>query len=252
MKVKKFIMNLCFFGVVVVLVGSLTIKWGFTARANSAPTPYTVKLKQTVRKSDGTLAPIDVTMTVAVRRDGTRSVVHSQQRPGGPEVTRDVHLASGGHITVGDLWDIKTTWVRPRPDISEWYRDPAKACAVSLAGTPIRRTSETVVGEEMIAGVRTVKITNRNNAEWFALDCGCALVWSRYDFGTSINEQSLISLTPGDPDATLFHVPDTFKVVGPADYMELKRHRLGLSCNEQCAEGDRSLNKRYLEQPRIL
>lgn len=252
MTTKQIIKNSLFVSTMVVLVGSLLFRLGYTVRARSGPIPYTVKLKSTVLDSEGKLLPADVTMTVAVRSDGSRSVVHSQVRPTGPEVTRNIHFSSGDLITVGDLWDIKTSWRRPRPDITKWHRDPGMKCTVSLAGKPIRRNMESFDGEEMLGNIRTIKLTNGKNSEWFAVDHGCAMVRARYDFGDSVNEQVLVSLIPGDPDPALFHAPETFKEVGPADFNEVRRKKLTLPCNSDCAAGDRTDNQRYLDQAQRL
>lgn len=118
-----------------------------------------------------------------------------------------VEYAAGGRVAVGDLWDIKTTWKsRTKPIAANWHRDPRQNCMRSLSGAPFA-AAESFLGEQMVHGNRAAAIQRGNATEWFALDQGCALLRAKHDFGDSISEQELIGFTPGEPDATLFHVP---------------------------------------------
>ena len=64
---------------------------------------------------------------------------------------------------------------------------------------------ERYIGDDVVNGVRVVKLGNGGQSEeWFAPDFGCAMVRSHVDFGNSVNEQTLISLAAGEPDAALF------------------------------------------------
>jgi hypothetical protein len=69
----------------------------------------------------------------------------------------------------------------------------------------------------MVAGYRTVKITDGHFTQWYAVDCGCALVKSRYDWGTGFTEKHLVALMAGEPDAALFEVPAQAREVPPSE-----------------------------------
>ncbi len=108
--------------------------------------------------------------------------------------------------------------------ITQWHRDPSSNCTLSLAGKPIRtRVVESYSGDEVVGGFRSAKIVHGNNVEWFALDIGCALVQAKYYFGNSVNTHNLISLIPGEPDRTLFHVSDAFNLKTSVELVTVQR-----------------------------
>ena len=96
---------------------------------------------------------------------------------------------------------------------------------------------ETFLGEETIAGYRTVKITTAPTTEgvitsWYALDYGCARVKGRWEFSsTEVTEKELVALIAGEPDANLFEVPANYREVPPSERIlgSKKEHR---ACNE--------------------
>jgi hypothetical protein len=74
------------------------------------------------------------------------------------------------------------------------------------------------VGEEIIAGYRTVKIVSDIITSWHALDYGCALVKDRWDFSaTEVTEKELIGLVAGEPNASLFEVPSNYREALPSE-----------------------------------
>ena len=246
MSKKQALFNICFVIGVVGLAIPLVQRAMVIARANGTPTPYTVTLKQTVRDAQGKLLTHETSTINAVRGDGSRSITNSESRSTGTDISRSVHLASGNIVDVGDQFLIRTTWHRPTPNIADWHRDPSRNCSAAMSGKPIRsRKTETVVGEEYLGNIRTVKITHDNNAEWFAIDVGCAMVKASYDFGNGgINEHVLISLTAGEPAQALFSTEG--REVGPAEFQNIRRKTLAINCSAACVSEDQGDNDRYL------
>jgi hypothetical protein len=76
------------------------------------------------------------------------------------------------------------------------------------------------------------------NEEWFALDVGCAVVYSRTDFSSSISEQRLISIAAGEPDAALFSVPSSFREVAPSEFSAVVRERFSYPCDSGCLQSE--------------
>jgi len=104
---------------------------------------------------------------------------------------------------------------------------------------------ETEVGEETVAGYRTVKIMNNNVTAWYALDYGCAMVKDRWDFGgKEFTEKYLISLIGGEPDAALFDVPATAREVSPSERMLGSSKECG-TCSPNTLEFLHKLDKEY-------
>ena len=249
---KQNALNACFLFAIVALSIPLIRRMTLIVRANGI-SPYTVTLKLTVHDAQGKQLTPEVITTTAVRSDGSRSITSLQSRATVVDATRYVHMASGGLVTIGDLMKIKTSWNRPTPDITDWYRDPSRNCAVTLSGKRVRTSRlETFSGEEYLGNIRTAKITHDSNAEWFAIQAGCAMVKARYDFGErGINEQNFVSLTVGQPLANLFDT-NGLREVGPAEFQNLRRNVLAIPCSVECEAADQKDNERYLSQKALL
>jgi hypothetical protein len=180
------------------------------------PIPYTVILRETVYGPDGT-ATVAAEQTQAVRSDG--SFVRRLAHKGENQATeRTIKFASGIEVTINDVAKTKSTILRENISPARWHRDPNSKCINSLAGEPMISLPEVFSGEEMVAGYRTAKLTWNNITAWHALDCGCAEVKSRADWGKQgFSEWNLVGLIPGEPDAALFEVPATAREVPPSE-----------------------------------
>lgn len=188
-------------------------------------------------------------LTVAVRSDGARSIVHTQNHQAGEEVSRTVHYVSGEQVEAGDLWEIKTTWkAKAKPIIAKWHRSPKNNCLTNLLGERFTSATETFVAEETIDGHRAARISRGSATEWYALDAGCAPLKNRHDFGNSVSEQQLIALIPGEPDPALFYAPASFKEVSPSGFSKVMMERLQLPCPERCWQSALRRDKKYEEQ----
>ncbi len=192
------------------------------------PIPYTVTLRETIHAPDGTTR-VSREITEAVRSDG--STVAGSVSKG-----RTIYFSSGLQVDTNDSDNTKTSMIMPNHNPASWQRDPNSKCLNSFAGKPVS-SPETFLGEETIAGYRTVKITTGKTAEgvitkWYALDYGCARVKDRLDFSTTeFTEKELVALVAGEPDATLFDVPTHYREVPPSERIlgPNKEHR---PCNE--------------------
>ena len=179
------------------------------------PIPYTVKLVETVHSLDGR-AGVTSEEIWAIRSDGSR-VLRLEHKSGRGTTQRTINFASGIEVTINERANTKSTVAKPiNPAILQ--RDPASKCMNSLAGEPFTSPPEEVyAGEETIAGYRTVKLTDKNNiTAWYALDCGCAMVKSRHDWGNGFTEKNLVALIPGEPEAALFEVSAQAREVPPS------------------------------------
>jgi hypothetical protein len=180
------------------------------------PIPYTVILGEAVYRPDGT-ATVAGEYTQAVRSDG--SFVWRYAETDHVLTERGIQFASGIEVTIDEIANTKST-MRKHGNPARLLRDPNSNCINSLAGEPFTSPPEVFSGEERVAGHRTVKLTNGNATRWHALDCGCAMVKSRYDWGGgSVTEKNLVRLIPGEPDAALFEAPATAKEMPPSERM---------------------------------
>jgi len=248
-KISNLAISLVCVGLVALFV-SRFLRSQFSAGASSAPTGYTVTLRQLVHGKSGDDVIPNAFTTIAVRRDGSRAMVFDRRHANGSnEQTRNLELSTGGRFTIGDLWNVKTSWKRPAVNTSSWHRDPSRQCTVSLAGTPIRSSSETAVGMEIVEGYRTMKIASgTGNFEWFALDHGCALLRARYNFSDSVNEQQLVSFQPGEPDSRFFELAPTLKEVPPSEFMRTAAERTGRACDGGCLLSAENDDRKYHAQ----
>lgn len=180
-----------------------------SAHAASGPVvPYTCMLRESVRDNSGreTASYIE---TYAVRTDGAYMF-----RSAGPIGTptentlRIIEIPSGVHIEVRDLWDLKSTWMKPGvPKL----RDANNSCLFPST------IPEVVLGTETISGFGAIKIGLNGATSWYAADYGCALVKAQQTWGGgATTTKTLASLAPGEPEKSLFYVPDTFREVPPS------------------------------------
>lgn len=197
------------------------MRWGVSAppKRGGAIVPYTVVLRETIHRSDGTRTVVAEQLR-AVRSDGSQVV--QLRHMGRREVSeRVIHFASGLRVATNEGARTKSTVMRRGVPPGRWLRDPAAQCVGSLAGGPFTEPPEVVQGEEMVAGFRTVKITDGIFTEWLALDYGCAVVRSRADWGSEgYSQWDVVVFVPGEPDEGLFavagyrEVPPSERVLG--------------------------------------
>jgi len=180
-----------------------------TVRAAAVPTVgYTSVLRESVRDKQGqeTAAFIE---TYAVRSDG--SYLFRSAGPIGHQnenTLRIIELASKIHVEVRDLWELKSTRTMLN---SPQLRDPNGSCLFPS------NKREGFLGEEQLLGNRAAKTSVGNSTSWYALDHSCALlqqVW-QWDDG-AITEKKLLMLSFGEPEKSLFYVPDSFREVPPS------------------------------------
>ena len=172
--------------------------------------PYTVVLQDVFIDPRGNSHQAS-TQTMALRGDGAFMF-----RMGTAEEKKTLSLPTGEDIVIIPKTAMKTTYLR-KADPRERIRDPATSCTKTLSGKSLS-DSVTVLGEETISGHRTVKHQTGRITQWFALDCGCALVQRRVDIGRqpAVSETRLVSLRKGEPDPSLFLVPAHYKEVKPS------------------------------------
>lgn len=203
------------------------------------PIPYTVTLRETVRSPDGSIVA-GPEYTHSVRSDGSTlmGVV-------GKGSQRLLSYSSGEQIETNDLTLTKSSIKRGSDNTAEWQRDPDSKCLNSMAGKPVTSPPETLLGEETIAGYRTVKILSDITTSWYALDYGCALVKDRWQFGpTEVSEKSLVAVAAGEPDSNLFDVPAHYREVTPSERITGSQGE-SAACNENSKRALKKLDEDY-------
>ncbi len=148
--------------------------------------------------------------TFATRSDGSASSLPMSLDPQAHAPLRFVRLASGSQAVVSDAHQEKYTMplhADADPAAPQNLRTPAGRCLMPAA-------KESASGEEQVSGYRAERVTAGNRTQWFALDYGCALVKSHFDWEDgSRSDQFLVMLRPGEPEESLFAVPDGYKEV---------------------------------------
>jgi hypothetical protein len=164
-------------------------RWGGQEARSSRPIPYTTILRETVHSPDGTTT-VAADETFAVRSDGSfaKRLAHKKQIGGklvDSDSERTIYLASGIEIQVNDLANTKSTEAS-KVNLAKFQRDPSSKCINTFDGNPPTPTPEVIIGEETVAGYRAVIITSTKASNWkwwYALDCGCAEIKARIDWG---------------------------------------------------------------------
>lgn len=171
--------------------------------------PYTVVRTETVRDQSG--APVSIEYVEALRTDGA-----TMWKAAAPTLLqRRIYLANGDKILVNESLARKSTY--PRSTHGEaLVRVPESSCLTDSE----KKLGWRVEGSERIAVYRTVRLVyqgpNHFIRSWHALDVGCATVQQSFEDATGRSVQTLASLTMGEPDPALFHVPVTVREVPPS------------------------------------
>jgi hypothetical protein len=165
--------------------------------------PYTVILQDYRLQAD--LRTPGEKFIYAVRSDGSRVIeVVGRQRL--------LDFASGKTQAVIESSRRKTTTFDA--DLAQdtpWLPDPSKQCAIPGLDT------QSVLGQEVVNGYRTVKVSNGPTTQWYALDYGCALIKDRADWlDGQASEKILVALIAGEPSPLLFEDPAGYREVPPS------------------------------------
>jgi len=104
-----------------------------------------------------------------------------------------------------------STTFDPTKKPTQWLPDPRNNCLVQGS------EAQQFVGEEVVNGYRTAKLTAGPMTQWVALDYGCAAVKDRADWGNGeSSEKRMVSLSLGEPSPSLFDDPAGFEEVPPS------------------------------------
>jgi hypothetical protein len=177
---------------------------------SSKLTPYTAVLAETITDPSGA-RHAGTRMVLAMRKDGSTMSQLGNADVGG----RTILLASGQKIIADPKTQMKTTFLL-KEDLNHMILDPQSRCTKDITGKPWANKIK-VLGEEKIAGHRTVKLQVNDTTAWYALDASCAQIRYRMDFGDKgASEMNLVLLTVGEPDDSLFTVLPSYKEVKPS------------------------------------
>jgi len=172
---------------------------------------YTVVLQEYLTPANGSAVPT-MRMTIAVRGDGSRVMDStSTNDPEKPFSERIVNFSSGEEMYVFENARRTSTTFDPTRTPTRWLPDPRNNCLVQGS------EAQQFVGEEVVNGYRTAKLTTGPMTQWVALDYGCAAVKDRADWGNGeSSEKRMVSLTLGEPSPSLFDEPAGFEEVPPS------------------------------------
>lgn len=196
-------------------------------------TPYTVVLSETFyHPKNPPLGGAQV--TYAARADGSTVVAVS-----GANTVRRITFAGGTAVQIQENTKKKsTTAMDPPVNVAGWHRDPRTSCVNRLDGRPWSSQPVTV-SEESVSGYRAAKVVQKDETRWMALDYGCATLKIVAPWGPLGRRESiLVKLTPGEPAAGLFSVPDDFKEGPPS---ELGPRNTSESCGPDCKATEKAL-----------
>jgi len=189
--------------------------------------PYTVILEQHHAEANRAIGG-DVTITQALRSDGSRVFQTVTHTANPPIVERMIDFSSGKHMTIMDLTKRKSTFFVTSASGIPWLRSSAENCV-----TPVGAQLEKLIAIENVEGYRAARRVRGILTSWYAIDYGCALIrehW-QWDAGDT-NDTRLVKLIPGEPSADIF--------ADPADYQELPPSGLYGKATSQMSRADAS------------
>src|SRR5947209_4353442 len=236
---------------VFVLAESFTAK--HVAHAQTSFSPFT--LRQETRmfdaKNDGLLIDIK---TVARRSDGARVEIGHIFGTRGLQAgdnARKIALPDGEVLTAYDHLRAATRW--DSAEARKRQRDMLFNIPGGCVGSKEQSIGkETIMGHETVAVVWPGPIEPRVT-QWRALDLNCEALRARIEDkqpdGTYKvhNEISTVSLVPGEPDPTLFSVPQDYKDLKPSEIMHNEIVKLGGNSNpdleKQAQQSDAQYDK---------
>ena len=193
--------------------------------------PYTLTVREI--RHDDSKGTILMNESVEARRsDGATVMRKFPLYKEGIGIERHISFPSGLIVVINEKASIKTSTQYKEVSLASAVRDPASKCLNSFVNKPFQE-GETIEGEEMVSGYKTVRINNgRGVLRWLALEHGCArikdqIVWGP---GEGKNETVLVSLVDGEPDSNLFEISGGLREVSPSERMQILLRESCPSC----------------------
>lgn len=204
--------------------------------ATTNPIPHTSTLTEVATNANGQIGHV-TNYILSTRSDGSTVRKVSDKS----ETFRVIEFASRIHAEIKELHELRSIQTMNSPPL---IRNPDLSCVMPR---------ESVMGEETVGGFRAVKINKGVRTSWFVPEYGCALVREVWKFDTGeVSEKTLVSLTKGEPDPVLFHVPASYKEVPPSQIADPD----GIACTtcpnnlkQRFAKRDRDY---YARRPSVL
>lgn len=194
------------------------------------PLPHMVTLKSELKDPKGVVSKV-LYYTSAVRSDGSTALKVID----GQDVSRFLEFSSKTHAIVKEFFESRSIEATSR---TPFIRDPNRSCVAT----------ESVIGEESVGLYRAVKVTKGGRTSWYSLEYGCALlreVWNHPN--GEVSEKTLVSLIAGEPDPSLFHVPESYKEVPPSEIADPVRGPRCVGCTSKFKERLAMRDKYYAE-----
>lgn len=191
-----------------------------TASASTAVTPFTATVDESHFKSDGTFSRVE-TFTVAFRTDGSfMRMVHRALPNGGEFEIKEVVDRASGNRTVVDYATRSLTTYPIRGSDARYFSDVSSACVNDKQG---ERSS--ILGYEVV--LRHEGKTDNDGAtriadRWESPALNCfplrEIITPPAKAGVKVphNERQVTKVVAGEPDASLFGIPQDFVERSPS------------------------------------
>ncbi len=132
-------------------------------------------------------------------------------------VKRTVATATGLIVRIDDVAELKSTVFDPSGRNRIRLGDERYDCLKTKNGAALHSSDERLGRRERLSGVEAVVLKGPRSTTWYALAFNCAMIQARYDFGRDGSTQdTLVSLTGGEPSAESLRIPDHYKEVSPS------------------------------------
>jgi hypothetical protein len=186
--------------------------WGPPAKV----VPHTVVLRSRLFHADGSYEDLPFWETVAVRSDGSSVTRHTGGRPGNAVSSRLILLRSGKRIETDDIAETKTTEPVDVKTVFRQLRDPATDCSMTYVERPSTAPGTRMLTSEQVGSWSALSLHANRSTTWFVKDLGCAVIKSRLETAHGTGGKDPISSAIGEPDPTLFAVPDRYTEAPPS------------------------------------
>lgn len=178
--------------------------------------PYTVVMSNTTRDGNRTLEDTFAVSAngdyVELKKGIKRDLGYRNQF-----VRRTVATGTGLIIRIDDVAELRSTTYDPTGSTRIRLGDPKYDCMKTKRGAPLRLYERQVIKRELIAGYETLAVRGNRTTLWYAPTLNCAILKATTVFSPDqVYEESLVSVTAGEPSPTLLTVPAHYEEVPPS------------------------------------
>lgn len=241
------ILKLCLATMFVFGVGSLISRKTSSVYASTLPVAFTAEYVVTTHNSTG-IEIQNATSLFAQKGDGSHVVLQKTTGLKQPSSLRRILDTNTRRMVTVDPNTLSvTTYYQTDADVVR-ARKPPLACDQHTAFSRDAGSHEKVFGFEVARYSGKMPGADHAVVRWLAPDLNCFVLREEVTIlpDQSTYRRTTTSITVGEPDPSLFHIPTAGYVERlPSEVLTLARQKLGLPANPRSAHAYQALDKVY-------